>query len=542
MPITSARAPLPVNEPVKSYEPKSRERAALKSTLDAMAKEPMEVPLYIGGREMRTDNRMPIRSPHDHELDLGSYAQGDASHAHAAIDAALAARESWAGLTQNDRSSVFLKAAELAATTFRYRLNASTMLGQSKTAYQAEIDSACELIDFLRFNVDWAGRLLEQPVAAPNIWNALEARPLDGFVTAITPFNFTAIAGNLPSAPALLGNVVVWKPSPLAMRSAHELMSLFREAGLPDGVINLVQGHPEEMVNACLDHPRLGGVHFTGSTTVFRSIWQRVGNNIASYKQYPRLVGETGGKDFVFAHASADLDALAVALVRGAFEYQGQKCSAASRAYIPKSIWGALKERLVAHIEAIRVGDVRDFRSFMGAVIDERAFLRLSAAIDEAKGSDAYRVIAGGKTDKSRGWFVYPTVVESVEPASRLMREEFFGPLLTTWVYDDARVDDALALCDSSSDYALTGAVFARDRAFVAKAQVALRETAGNFYVNDKPTGAVVGQQPFGGGRASGTNDKAGSALNLYRWVSPRAVKETFVPALEVGYPFMADE
>jgi len=542
MPIASATPPRPINEPVNGYRKGSRERSDLKAALAKMASEPVSVPLFIGGREVRTGNSAPIRSPHDHTLSLGTFEQGDASHAAAAIDAALAARPAWAALSQNERSAIFLRAAELAATTFRYRLNASTMLGQSKTAYQAEIDAACELVDFLRFNADWAGRLLEQPTAAPNIWNAFEARPLDGFVAAITPFNFTAIAGNLPSAPALLGNVVVWKPSLLAMRSAHEILCLFRAAGLPDGVINLVQGPPEELVQSCLDHPRLGGVHFTGSTNVFRAIWQRVGNNISRYKAYPRLVGETGGKDFVFAHASADLDSLAVALVRGAFEYQGQKCSAASRAYVPKSIWPALKEQLVAHVDAIKVGDIRDFRSFMGAVIDERAFNRLSGAIEEAKSDTAFRIVVGGRADRSKGWFVHPTIVESLAPDTRLMREELFGPVLTIWVYEDSRVDEALALCDSSSDYALTGAVFAQDRAFVHKAHAALREAAGNFYVNDKPTGAVVGQQPFGGSRASGTNDKAGSALNLTRWVSPRAVKETFVPATEIGYPFMEDE
>ncbi len=542
MPIPGATPPSPRNEPVASYAPGSAERAALQRALATMADERADVPLFVAGRELRPGPTVAIRSPHDHELTLGVAHQGGAREVEAAIGAALAARSSWAAFDQAERNAIFLKAAELAATTFRYRLNAATMLGQSKTAYQAEIDAACELIDFLRFNVSWASRLLEQPEAAPNIWNALEARPLTGFVAAITPFNFTAIAGNLPSAPALLGNVVVWKPSPLAMRSAHELMSLFRAAGLPDGVINLVQGPAEELVHSAIDHPELGGVHFTGSTSVFRAIWRRVGENIAKYKAYPRLVGETGGKDFVFAHQSADLDALAVALVRGAFEFQGQKCSAASRAYVPRSIWRALQERLVAHVEGLHVGDVRDFGNFMGAVIDERAYQRLSGVIEEAKGDSQYRVVAGGRCERERGWFVHPTIVESSAPDARLMREEFFGPILSVWVYDDAQVDEALSLCERTSEYALTGAVFAQDRAFLARASRALSDAAGNFYLNDKPTGAVVGQQPFGGGRGSGTNDKAGSALNLLRWVSPRAVKETFVPATEVGYPFMLPE
>jgi 1-pyrroline-5-carboxylate dehydrogenase len=440
-------------------------------------------------------------------------------------------------MSQASRSAIFLKAAELLATTRRARVNAATMLGQSKTAYQAEIDSACELADFLRFNAYWAEHLLEAPRTPANTWNALEARPLDGFVLAVTPFNFTAIAGNLPSAPAILGNTVVWKPSPLAMRSAHEVMSLFREAGLPDGVINLVQGDAAEVVGACVDHPALGGLHFTGSTTVFRDLWQRVGSNIHRYGAYPRLVGETGGKDFVFAHTTADVGALTVALVRGAFEYQGQKCSAASRAYVPRSIWGELSERLAAEIARIRIGDVADFSNLMGAVIDRRAFDRLRAVQEEARSDARYQVIAGGTADDREGFFVHPTLVRSSDPHARLMKDEFFGPILTVFVYEDAEVDAALALCDGGSPYALTGSVFARDRAFVARAADTLRDAAGNFYVNDKPTGAVVAQQPFGGGRASGTNDKAGSPLNLLRWVSPRAVKETFVPPLEVGYP-----
>jgi 1-pyrroline-5-carboxylate dehydrogenase len=537
MPVAHAPVPRPENEPVKSYAPGSPERAELKSALAAASAEPVRVPMVLGGQEVFTEHAEPIRCPHRHDLALGTYSVGTPAHAEQAIAAALGARASWSRMSQASRSAIFLKAAELLATTRRARVNAATMLGQSKTAYQAEIDSACELADFLRFNAYWAEHLLESPRTPANTWNALEARPLDGFVLAVTPFNFTAIAGNLPSAPAILGNTVVWKPSPLAMRSAHEVMSLFRDAGLPDGVINLVQGDAAAVVGACVDHPALGGLHFTGSTTVFRDLWQRVGTNIHRYGAYPRLVGETGGKDFVFAHASADVGALAVALVRGAFEYQGQKCSAASRAYVPRSLWRELSERVTAEMASIRIGDVADFSNLMGAVIDRRAFDRLRAVQEEARADGRYEVIAGGTADDLEGFFVHPTLVRSSDPHARLMKDEFFGPILTVFVYEDAEVDAALTLCERGSPYALTGSVFARDRAFIAKAADALRDAAGNFYVNDKPTGAVVAQQPFGGGRASGTNDKAGSPLNLLRWVSPRAVKETFVPPLEVGYP-----
>ncbi len=543
MTVSTSIVPRPTNEPVSSYAPGSAERETLKAELARMAAQPVDIPMVIGGKSIETKTRTEIRSPHDRALVLGHVHEGSREHVARAVDAARAARRSWASLSQPERSAVFLKAADLAATTWRARLNAATMLGQSKTAYQAEIDSACELIDFLRFNAHWATALVENPISPAGIWNTLEARPLEGFVCAITPFNFTAIAANLPSAPAILGNVVVWKPSPNAMRSAHEVMQLFQAAGLPEGVINLVTGPAEEIVGACLDDEHLAGVHFTGSTSVFRSIWKRVGANIDRYKTYPRLVGETGGKDFVFAHASADLDALSVALVRGAFEFQGQKCSAASRAYVPRSLFGGLEQRLADLIPTLRVGDVRDFRTFMGAVIDRRAFDRLASAIDEARSDGArYRVVAGGRTDDERGFFIHPTVVESKAPDTRLMREELFGPLLTVFVYEDARVDEALELCERGSDYALTGAVFARDRAFLAKASAVLRDAAGNFYVNDKPTGAVVGQQPFGGARASGTNDKAGSALNLQRWTSPRAIKETFAPPIAVPYPSMTAE
>ncbi|NUO54910.1 MAG: L-glutamate gamma-semialdehyde dehydrogenase [Polyangiaceae bacterium] len=533
--------PPPQNEPVNNYAPGTPHRAALKAELSKMRGEIADIPMFIGGREERTNDLLEVKSPHEKSLILGRAHQGTSAHAERAIKAALTARPTWAAMSQSERSAVFLRAAELAATTWRAKLNAATMLGQSKTAYQAEIDSACELIDFWRFNVAFASRLLEPLVQVPNTWNRMEARPLEGFVCAITPFNFTAIAGNLPTAPALLGNTVVWKPSPLALRSAHEVMSILRAAGLPDGVINLVNGPAEEIVGACIDHDKLAGVHFTGSTSVFRSIWKRVGENIGKYAGYPRLVGETGGKDFVFAHASADLDSLAVALARGAFEYQGQKCSAASRAYIPRSIWQELRDRLVATVEGIKVGDVSDFRNLMGAVIDERAFAKHKGVIEEAKAAPHYAVVAGGKTDDQTGFFVHPTIVESESPRSRLMTEEFFGPILTIWVYEDSRLDEALTECDEGSSYALTGAVFGRDRTFVERATVRLRDAAGNFYVNDKPTGAVVGQQPFGGARGSGTNDKAGSALNLYRWLSPRTIKETFVPPTEMGYPSMSE-
>jgi 1-pyrroline-5-carboxylate dehydrogenase len=534
--------PRPVNEPVLSYAPKSPERASLKAEVARMAKETIEIPMFIGGKEVTTGTLQDVRSPHRHDLLLGRAHQGDESHAAQAIEAAKRAHASWSSLPWTARAGVFLKAAELLATRLRPVLNAATMLGQSKTAYQAEIDSACELIDFLRFNVHFASLIAsEQPQSAPGQWNLLEPRPLEGFVFASTPFNFTAIAANLPAAPALMGNTVVWKPAANALLSAHYVMSLLRESGLPDGVINLVMGDPPRIANACLDHEDLGGVHFTGSTAVFSSMWRRVGENVSRYRMYPRLVGETGGKDFVFAHPSADLSALAVALVRGAYEYQGQKCSAASRAYIPRSIWPALKERLVALIAELRVGDVADFRNFMGAVIDGRAWERIKGYIDGAKGDPSCTIVAGGGARRDEGWFVDPTLIETTDPKNRLVREEIFGPVLTVWVYPDEDEAKALELCDTTTPYALTGAIFASDRGFIERALHALRFAAGNVYINDKPTGAVVGQQPFGGARSSGTNDKAGSPLNLYRWVSPRAIKETFVPPRSVGYPFMEE-
>lgn len=535
-----ARLPLPQNEPVRSYAPSTPERAELKRALESMPKEVIDIPLVIGGEEIRTGKTLEVRAPHRRELLLARAHQGGASEIEKAIQSAVAAQREWAAMPWTARAAIFLRAAELLATKYRPVLNAATMLGQSKTAYQAEIDSACELIDFLRFNVEFARRLHEeQPRSAPGTWNIMEPRPLEGFVYAVTPFNFTAIAGNLPTAPALMGNTVVWKPSQLALYSAHFVLKLLQEAGLPDGVINLVMGDPAELSRVAIDHPDFAGLHFTGSSAVFRQLWRRIGENIDKYRSFPRIVGETGGKDFIFVHPSADLDAVAVACVRGAFEYQGQKCSAASRLYAPASLWPALKERIVALIGEIRMGDVSDFRNFMGAVIDERAFARISSYLDLARTDSSCTVLAGGKADDTQGFFVAPTFVETTSPEHRLMREEIFGPVLAAWVYPDGDYERALELCETTSPYALTGAFFARDRAAIEKARGVLRNAAGNFYVNDKPTGAVVDQQPFGGGRASGTNDKAGSIFNLVRWISPRVVKETFVPPVSVPYPSM---
>jgi 1-pyrroline-5-carboxylate dehydrogenase len=535
--------PRPVNEPVLTYAPGSPERATLKAELARMAGETIDIPMVIDGKDVATGVLQDVRAPHLRSLLLGRAHQGDETHVAAAIAAAKRAHPSWSSLPWTARAAVFLKAAELLATRYRPVLNAATMLGQSKTAHQAEIDAACELIDFFRFNVHFSSLIAgEQPQSSPGMWNLLEPRPLEGFVFASTPFNFTAIAGNLPAAPAIMGNTVVWKPAANALLSAHHVMSLLREAGLPPGVINLVMGDPPRIANACIDHEDMGGLHFTGSTAVFSAMWRRVGENIRRYKSYPRLVGETGGKDFVFAHESADVDALAVALVRGAFEYQGQKCSAASRAYVPRSIWPQLKARLCDLIAGLKVGDVADFRNFMGAVIDGRSWTRITEYIAAAEQDPSCTLLAGGTARDEPGFFVDPTLIETTDPRHRLMREEIFGPVLAVWVYADGEEDAALELCDTTTPYALTGAIFASDRAFVERALVKLRFAAGNAYINDKPTGAVVGQQPFGGARSSGTNDKAGSPLNLYRWVSPRAIKETFVPARSVGYPSLEAE
>ncbi len=539
------RIPQPANEPILAYAPGSTERAQLKAQLTKMAGEQLDIPLFIGGKEIRTSRTSNVKMPHAHRHVLAKYSLADAEHVTQAIDAALKAKRDWSNMRFHDRAAIFLRAADLLATRVRPVLNAATMLGQSKTAFQAEIDSACELIDFLRWNVHFADKLLaEQPHSPALTWNQMDYRPLDGFVYAISPFNFTAIGGNLPTAPALMGNTVVWKPAQTATFSNWLILEILREAGLPDGVINFVQGDPSTVSNTIIAHPDLGGIHFTGSTSVFQMMWRQVGENISRYRQYPRLVGETGGKDFVFAHPSAkdDIDALAVALGRGAFEYQGQKCSAASRAYIPASLWPQLRDRLVGLIGEIKMGDVRDFRNFMGAVIDEKAFDKHMGYFAAAKSDPSMKILTGGEGDKREGFFVQPTLIESSDPKSRLMCEEAFGPILTVHVYEDARYEEALKLCDESTPYALTGAFFARDRAAIVKASEALRHAAGNFYINDKPTGAVVGQQPFGGSRASGTNDKAGSAWNLMRWVSPRAIKETFVPPTQLGYPFMGEE
>jgi 1-pyrroline-5-carboxylate dehydrogenase len=535
------RVPDPTNDPNFTYAPGTPERAAIKARLAAMAGERIDIPLVIGGQEVRTGTTGQAVMPHKHAHVLADYHKAGAKEVRLAIRAAAAARRDWANWRWEDRAAVFLRAAELLTTTWRMTLNAATMLGQSKTVYQAEIDSASELIDFWRFNVGFAQELYhEQPASNHAIWNQSDYRGLEGFVYAVTPFNFTAIGGNLPGAPALMGCTVIWKPASSAMLSAHYIMKIFEAAGLPPGVINFVPGDAAEVSNLLLDHPDFAGVHFTGSTSVFNSIWSKVGQNLGKYRSYPRLVGETGGKDFVMVHPSADPQAVAVALVRGAFEYQGQKCSAASRAYLPKSLWPAVKERMLGMIAEIKMGDVRDFRNFMGAVIDEKAFDKIAGYVDDAKKKAT--IVAGGGYDKKKGYFIEPTIVQARRPDYRLMCEEIFGPVLSTYVYNDADWARTLKIVDETSPYALTGSIFATDRRAVVEASKALRHAAGNFYINDKPTGAVVGQQPFGGGRASGTNDKAGSKMNLLRWVSTRSIKETFSPPLDFTYPFMAAE
>jgi 1-pyrroline-5-carboxylate dehydrogenase len=535
--------PTPRNETVRGYAPGSVERASVRDRLEALADAVTEIPMVIGGRPVTTAGRGQVHAPHRHQLVLGEYSLAGTAEVDAAVAAALTASRDWAATPYHQRAAVFLRAAELLAGPHRDTVNAATMLGQSKTVQQAEIDAACELIDFWRFNVHFGDRLLaQQPESDATAWNRTEYRPLEGFVFAVTPFNFTSIALNLPTAPALMGNVVVFKPSKETLLACHFLMEVLRLAGLPDGVINMVSGEPGRIADQVLAHPALAGVHFTGSTGVFQSIWKKVGANIAAYRGYPRLVGETGGKDFVVAHESADEASLLTALVRGAFEYQGQKCSAASRAYIPRSMWKRIRQDLVDQVEGIAMGDVGDFRNFMGAVISEKAFKKHRGAIDYAKKHGEASVIAGGRTDAREGWFVRPTVVETTNPHFRLMSEELFGPILTVFPYPDREYRKTLELVDGTSPYALTGAVFARDREAVQVASEALVNAAGNFYVNDKPTGAVVGQQPFGGARGSGTNDKAGSPLNLVRWVSPRTVKETYVPPTNYRHAYMAEE
>ena len=535
--------PGPVNEPVRSYAPGSPERAAIEVELAELAADTREVLPVIGGIAAASVAAAvhEVRMPSDHSTLLAAVHQATATDAADAIEAALKAKADWAAMAFDERAAIFLRAAELLAGPRRALLNAATMLGQGKTVQQAEIDSACELIDFLRFNVAFARELYaNQPQNSPGVWNRMDYRPLDGFVYAITPFNFTAIAGNLPTAPALMGNTVIWKPALTQSLAADLLMDVLIEAGLPDGVINMLPGHGSEVSDVALSHPELAGIHFTGSTRVFQGLWSQIGANIAGYRAYPRLVGETGGKDFVVAHPSADPDALTAALIRGSFEYSGQKCSAASRAYLPRSLWKVIGDDLIAQTEALAVGDVRDFRNFTSAVIDERAFTKLSGAIEQARSSADAEIIAGGRYDRSEGWYIRPTLITSDNPAQDIFATEYFGPILGIHVYDDERYTDVLTLVDQASPYALTGAVFATDRDAVQQASTALRHTAGNFYVNDKPTGAVVGQQPFGGSRASGTNDKAGSLWNLMRWVSPRSIKENLLPPTTTGYPHMA--
>jgi 1-pyrroline-5-carboxylate dehydrogenase len=536
---------LPPNEPVLSYAPSSPERAALKAALKTMSTERPDVPHVVGGKEMHGGPAFEVKAPHDHSHVVATAHDGGHGVTEIAIAAALAAAPAWAAASFEERSRVFLRAADLLAGPWRQTLNAATMLGQSKTAYQAEIDAACELIDFLRFNVAFASRLTEQPQSPAGTLNMLELRPLEGFIFAVTPFNFTAIAGNLPSVCALMGNVVVWKPAENQVLAAYHTMRLFEAAGLPPGVINVVHGDGAKVAEVCLRHRDLAGIHFTGSTKVFQSLWRGVGENIASYRSYPRIVGETGGKDFVFAHPSSEVDALAVALVRGAFEYQGQKCSAASRAYIPKSLWPAVRDRAVDQIKSIAMGDVTDFRNFMGAVINERAWTRLDGWRQRLANDPKAKILTGDGWSRERGWFCGPTLVEIEDGAHPVFAEELFGPVLAVNVYDDAGsrgVDDALDLVDRTSPYGLTGAIWGRDRVAIAHAAARLRQAAGNLYINDKPTGAVVAQQPFGGARASGTNDKAGSAYNLLRWASPRVIKETFIPPTSPWYPFMQGE
>jgi 1-pyrroline-5-carboxylate dehydrogenase len=535
--------PIPHNEPVLNYAPGSAERAALKAALAAVGTNQAEIPAVVGGREVRSGVTHDVISPHCHRRVLAKVHQADRTTIDAAVNAAVEAQRDWGHWRFEDRAAVFLKAAELLAGRYRQLLNATTMLGQSKTAFQAEIDSACELIDFLRFNVHYAERIYrEQPDSSPGVWNRMDHRPLEGFIYAITPFNFTAIGGNLPTAPALMGDAVVWKPAGSATLSNWNFFKLLEEAGLPPGVINFLPGNAVEVSEALLAHRHLAGIHFTGSTAVFQSLWKTVGDNLERYAVYPRIVGETGGKDFILAHPSADVDALAVAMVRGAYEYQGQKCSAASRAYIPDTIWPAVRDRVVGMIEDIRMGDVADFRNFMGAVIDRRSFTKLRDYLEAARRDRGVTVLAGGGTNDTVGFFVQPTLLQVEDPSYRLMCEELFGPVLTTYVYPAQRWRETLDLVDQTSPYALTGAVFSRDRAALVEADRALRNAAGNYYINDKPTGAVVGQQPFGGARASGTNDKAGSVLNLLRWVSPRSIKETMNPPKDYRYPFMEAE
>ncbi len=537
------KVPAPINEPIKSYAPGSPEKAALKARIAELKAMTIDVPLIIGGEEIRTGDTAEMRIPHDHAHVLGTYHRASEKEVNMAVEAAIAAQTAWAAMPWEQRAAIFLKAADLLAGPWRNTINAATMLGQSKTAFQAEIDSACELIDFWRFNVYYMTQLMQdQPFSPAGTWNRVEYRPLEGFVFAVTPFNFTSIAGNLPTAPAMVGGVSLWKPASSAVYSAYWLMKLLEEAGLPKGVVNFIPGSGGKVGNPVMKSPWLAGIHFTGSTAVFQDMWKTVGQNIASYKSYPRIVGETGGKDFIFAHNSADVDALAVAALRGSFEYQGQKCSAASRMYIPASIWPEFREKYVAEVAKVRMGDPEDFTNFMSAVIDQGAFETITSYIDYAKQAADAEIITGGGYDSAKGWFIEPTTIVTSNPRFKSMEEEIFGPVLTIHVYDDEKFEEALDLCDSTSPYALTGAVWARDRYALTHMSDRLKNAAGNFYLNDKPTGAVVGQQPFGGGRASGTNDKAGSAMNLLRWMSVRTMKETFDPPKDWRYPFLGEK
>ncbi|MBK7650729.1 MAG: L-glutamate gamma-semialdehyde dehydrogenase [Flammeovirgaceae bacterium] len=537
------KIPNPANEPILSYAPGSKERVALKKALAEARATVLDIPMYIGAEEVRTDNKKTLSPPHDHKHILAHYHEGDKSHVEQAVNAALAAKELWAGLSWENRASIFLKAADLLAGPYRYKINAATMLGQSKNAFQAEIDSACELIDFLRFNVHFMGEIYsEQPASSPGVWNRLEYRPLEGFVFALTPFNFTAIAGNLPTSAAMMGNTVVWKPANTQIYAANVIMQVLKEAGLPDGVINLVYVSGPNAGEVIFNHRDFAGIHFTGSTGVFQNIWKTIGNNIHKFRTYPRIVGETGGKDFIMVHKSANPKEVSTAIARGAFEYQGQKCSAASRCYIPSNLWDDVKKYLVEDLKTFKMGPTEDFGNFINAVIDEKAFNSISGYIDKAKANPMNEIIAGGKYDKSKGYFIEPTVIVTKDASSITMCEEIFGPVITIYVYHAENFEQTLELVDSTSPYALTGSILAKDRYAVELATKKLVNAAGNFYINDKPTGAVVGQQPFGGARGSGTNDKAGAKVNLLRWVSMRTIKETFVTPIDYRYPFLDKE
>lgn len=535
--------PLPVNEPVLNYAPGSKEKETLKATLKKLKSEELDIPMYIGGEEVRTGKKTAIHPPHEIKHTLGYFHSGDEKHVEQAIKAALAAKQAWADMSWESRAGIFLKAADLIATKYRSYMNGTTMLGQSKNAFQAEIDAACEIIDFLRFNVHFLSEIYkQQPISSPGMHNRMEYRPLEGFVLAVTPFNFTAIGGNLPTSAAMCGNVVVWKPANTQVYSAQMFMRILKEAGLPDGVINLVYVDGPTLGKVCFNHKDFAGVHFTGSTGVFNNMWETIGKNMAQYKSYPRIVGETGGKDFVIAHKSADADVVATALLRGAFEFQGQKCSAASRAYLPSNIAEEVKKKLIAGVQSFKMGTVEDFTNFINAVIDEKSFDKIQSYIEQAKKDKNADIWAGGECNKKEGYFIQPTVIEAKDPNYITMCEEIFGPVLTVYVYPADQFEQTLELVDNTSPYALTGSVISKDRAAIELATNKLRNAAGNFYINDKPTGAVVGQQPFGGARASGTNDKAGSILNLYRWLSARTIKETFTPPVDYSYPFMQEK